>query len=359
GGIQVMNRREALQLIAASTSAALVRPAFAAQPNYRKSGGFGLVTYCCQFRQKMMADAIPPVDLSEPSTFLAHCKSLGTDGMQIALGVMDANEAKQLREQAETNGQYIEAIISLPRTDTDVEQFEAEVKTAAAVGAKAIRTTIMRGRRYEEFDSAYRFGLESGLRTRSLERAVPICESLKVPLAVENHKDHRNDERVRLFERISSEFVGACVDTGNSFALLEDPVETVTALAPWAHSVHLKDQAVQMYDDGFLLADIPLGQGFIDLKKIVAILKAKKPYINFSLELITRDPLKVPVLNESYWATLSDVPAKELARALRTVRDGTTDNLQYISRMTSAQQLEREDANVRESIDYARNVLGL
>jgi hypothetical protein len=116
---------------------------------------------------------------------------------------------------------------------------------------------------------------------------------------------------------------------------------------------------VQLVDDGFLLGDIPLGQGFIDLKKIVEILKKAKPRVHFSLELITRDPLKVPVLNDAYWRTFPDLPARDLARTLQTVRAGATDNLQYISRLTAEQQVTREDANVRQSLDYARDVLGL
>ena len=48
------------------------------------------------------------------------------------------------------------------------------------------------------------------------------------------------------------------------------------ALAPWAHSVHLKDQAVQLYDNGFLLADIPLGQGALRLEQIVEIVRGRQ-----------------------------------------------------------------------------------
>ena len=361
-----MNRREALQLIAASTAVSILPAAFSILPgagavarDNSAATGLGLVTYCCQMRRQMLAKATPPIDLFAPLTFLDHCKSLGAGGMQIQLGVMNADDSLVLRKQAATNGEYIEAIVSVPKDKADVERFEAEIQTAAAVGALAVRTTIIPGRRYEYFDSLEMFREFEALGQKSLELAAPVVERHRVPLAVENHKDHRSDQRVALFQQISSEFIGACVDTGNSIALLEDPVETVKALAPWAHSVHLKDQAVQMYDDGFLLADIPLGQGFIDLKQIVEILKAEKPHVRFSLELITRDPLKVPVLTDKYWATFPDLPASELARTLRMVRDGTTDNLQYVSRMTPEQQLAQEDANVRASLDYARDVLEL
>ena len=82
----------------------------------------------------------------------------------------------------------------------------------------------------------------------------------RVAFAAETHKDHRIQERVDALRAIDSECVGACVDTGNNFALLEDPLETARALAPWAHAVHLKDQAVQPSDQGFWFGDIPLGQ---------------------------------------------------------------------------------------------------
>ena len=163
-----------------------------------------------------------------------------------------------------------------------------------------------------------------------------------MPLAVENHKDHRDEQRIALFEHISSEYVGACVDTGNSFALLEDPIETIERFAPWAHSVHLKDQAVKPYEDGFLLGDIPLGQGFIDLKRIVRILREKKPEIRFSLELITRDPLKVPVLKTKYWATFPEVPGSDLARTLKDVQSKAADRLQGVTSLSEEDQLALE-----------------
>ncbi len=114
-----------------------------------------------------------------------------------------------------------------------------------------------------------------------------------------------------------------------------------------------------MTSSGFLFGDIPLGQGFIDLKKIVAILRAAHPHIHFTLELLTRDPLSVPCLEPKYWTTFPDLPARELARTLRTVRDHEAKQLQYPSRLPLDQQVALEDSNVRQSISYADKVLGL
>jgi sugar phosphate isomerase/epimerase len=356
----IIDRRSALRVLATSALVASDRfKSAVSAAEGAKTTGLGLVVYCCGLRRERQRQADPRRDLFEPTMFLAHCRQLGVGGMQVDLGIGEAAQAAALRQQSEAAGVYIEAIISPPRTQGDVDRFQAAMKTAAAAGARAARTVIIPGRRYEYFDSLSQFQEAAQRGQRALELAAPIAEKLRLPLAVENHKDQRNDERVALFKQISSEFVGACVDTGNSLALLEDPLETVEVLAPWAHAVHLKDQAVQLYDDGFLLADVPLGQGSLDLKQMVAILRRHKPTMRFTLEFITRDPLKVPVLTEKYWATFPELPASVLARALRRARNGSAMKLQYVTPLSPDDQVALEDANVRSSLDYARDQLRL
>lgn len=358
--MHILTRRAALQRI--GTVAALPL-AFGALPASAEEtppkSSMGLVIYDCRLRRSWMRKQNPDVDLFEPLTFLKHCRSLGAGGMQARLGIMEPGAIRELREYAETHGLYIEAILSPPVDARDLTRFDREVITAHEVGAKAARTVIMPGRRYEEFQTLAEFKQFEARGQKMLERAASVVEHFRVPLAVENHKDQRIEARVALFEHLGSEYIGACVDTGNSFALLDDPYAAVEALAPYAFSVHLKDQAVLEYEDGFLLGDIPLGQGAFDLKRMVGSLKRMKPSIACSLELITRDPLKVPVLTEGYWATLAEVPGKDLARTLRIVREHPADNLQYVTKLSPEKQVELEDANVTQSLAYAREELGL
>jgi hypothetical protein len=152
-----------------------------------------------------------------------------------------------------------------------------------------------------------------------------------------------------------SRHVGVCVDTGNSIALLEDPLEVVRTLAPRAFTVHLKDMAVAEYDEGFLLAEVPLGEGFLNLAKMIALLREARPEIHFNLEMITRDPLRVPCLTEPYWATSTDVPGQDLARTLVLVRKHRPKRpLPRLSGKESKEQLAIEEENVRKSLAYAR-----
>lgn len=319
--------------------------------------GLGLVLYNASLRRQMLRRSDATVDLFEPLTFLKHCHAVGAGGMQASLAVMDASRIRALREFAERHKLFIDAIISPPKDDADLMRFEAEVKTAVEVGALAARSVVMPGRRYEQFASLAEFRSAEQLAEQMLRRAAPIVTKHRLRLAVENHKDQRIDERLALYKRLDCEFIGACVDTGNSFALLDDPLETIRALSPYAFTVHLKDQALQPYADGFLLGDIPLGQGAFDLPEMVEILKKAKPNLRFVLELLTRDALRVPCLTEKYWATMPGVAAIDLARALRFVRDHTAKSLPQVSALPLDKQVELEDSQVAASLKYARETL--
>jgi len=358
-----MQRRKAMMLAAGtmfsartlwSVAEGIERPE---KPARRSS--LGLVIYCLGHQRRARQRQDRSADLFDPQRFLQYCHNLGAGGVQVPLGGGPADEAQQLRRQAEQYGMFIEAIVTMPRTKVDLERFEAEIRTAVLAGARAARTVLLPGRRYERFQSVDEFRRLDQQARRMLEMAAPLVEKHRLPLAVENHKDHRTAERVQLFEQIASPFVGACVDTGNNLALLEDPVEVVRKLAPWAFSVHLKDQALAEYEEGFLLADVPLGQGCLDLKTMVADLRAAKPHVRFTLELITRDPLKVPCLAEQYWAAMGNVPGSELARTLRMVRQHAAARLPEVSNLSEEQRVALEAANVKESLRYAREELGL
>ena len=254
---------------------------------------------------------------------------------------------------------YIEGSASLPRDTSDVEEFDATVQTAKKAGAKVIRLAIGQ-RRYEQFDNAEQFKAFARRAANSILLAEPVVARHRMRLAIENHKDFRSEERLTMLKRLDSEYVGICVDTGNCFALLQEPLAFVKENAPYAFAVHLKDMAVAEYEDGFLLADVLLGQGLLDLNKIVAILKQANPDIRFTLEMSTRDPLRVPCLTEKYWATLANVPGIDLVRALAYVRKhATPGSLPKVSHLSQTEQIDLEETNIKKCLAYAMQHLNL
>jgi 3-oxoisoapionate decarboxylase len=319
----------------------------------------GLVTYAVLIQQKA-ASQIPGLpNFSDPLHFLTAARQAGASGIQTALGIRDADYIKKLRAFAEEHHLFLEATSVLPKTEQDLDRFEKEMVTAHACGVSIVRTVILPGRRYEQFKTYEEFkaAVEQGIKM--LQRAEPIARRHHLRLAVENHKDQRTEERLKLLASFSSEHIGATLDVGNSLALLEDPVATAQAFAPWTLTVHFKDQGLAEYQDGFLLADVPVGQGCIDLPAILKILRQHAPKARLSLELITRDPLKVPVLTDTYWPTLGQVTAAELASLLQSSKHKQPRSFELISHLPLAAQVQAEQRNITSSLNFAATQLGL
>lgn len=292
--------------------------------------------------------------LRDPLAFLRFCRERGAGGAQMAIPALDGKAQTALRRHLEETGAWIEGSVRLPKDRAEVERFETEVRAAREAGAAVVRTVMLPGRRYETFATADEYRRFREASFASVALAAPVVGRLKVRLAVENHKDYRAEEQLELLRRIGSEWVGVTVDTGNNLALLEDPLETVEALAPLAFTVHLKDMGVEECADGFLIAEVPFGQGLLDLPRVVSALRKQRPGIRFNVEMATRDPLRVPCLTERYWATFEQLPARELARALALVRARKSASpLPRVSGVPVEERLRKEDAAVRECLAFA------
>lgn len=323
-------------------------------PNPRQR--LGIVVYSYGIRR----GAEPKGPLQDPLGFVEHCRKIGAGGVQIGLGNRDADYRARFRQRVEAAGMYVEGMVRLPTEAREVESFEREIDTARACGATVVRAALLSGRRYEVFKTAQEFRDFRDRSRRSLALARPVVEKHKLRLAIENHKDWRSAELIELLREVRSPHIGACVDTGNSIALLEPPDETVDALAPFAFTTHLKDMGVEEYADGFLLSEVPLGSGILDLPRVLRALRQANPDIRFNLEMITRDPLRIPCLSRGYWATLEDVPARRLAAMLTLVRSNAArGGLPRPSTLEAARRIEREEENVRSSLRVAREKLEL
>lgn len=347
-----LTRRSWLAACGAALPALLPHRAFGAEGR----SDLGVVIH--SFPVRIAVEKRGGTPISTPARFLEYARTLGVDGVQVGLGVRTEPEARALREQAEAASMFLEGIVSLPRTQDDLPRFEAEIRTAKQSGATIVRTVMLSGRRYETFASAPIFRKFVETATHSLTLAAPVVARENVRLAVENHKDLRADELVALLKKVGNDHIGVCLDTGNSIALLEDPMEVVETLAPLAFTTHIKDMGVEESRDGFLLAEVPFGTGVLDLPKMVATLRKSRPEVRLIIEMITRDPLSIPCLKESYWPTLEDLPGRQLARTLSWVRNHPPARpLSRVSALSPDAQLSLEDQNIRSSIEYSRNHL--
>ena len=251
--------------------------------------------------------------------------------------------------------------VGFPRDAAGVDAFDANVKAAKECGAISLHAA-MTGRRYEDFTSLDAFKLSFERNQKSIELAEPVLRRHKVALGIENHKGWRSAEQAAWLKRVSSEWVGIHFDYGNNLSLCEHPSETLRNLLPYTIACHLKDMAVEFYDDGFLLSEVPLGEGMLDLKGMTAQLKAKNTNMPLDLEMITRDPLKIPIFTDGYWATFengySPIPGHDVARVVDLIRKNPPKSpLPRTTGLSAEAALRLEDACLAKSIEYAKRNL--
>jgi len=299
-----------------------------------------------------------PLGFATEEELIDHARSMGLAGLQIGIGDWTPERATDLRHRLEQANLYLEGQVALPRREEDCDRFEKVIQTARTAGADIVRTVCLGTRRYETFKSQAEFEAFQNRSRQSLEWAEPIVRRNGVRLAVENHKDWRIPGLLELLRHLDSEWVGVCVDTGNSISLLEDPMAVIEAYAPHAFTTHVKDMGVQASDDGFLLSEVPFGEGLVDLPRTIRILRQARPKIRFNLEMITRDPLRVPCLTDPYWATFGDLPARPLAETLDLVRRHRPSRpLPTVAGRDPEDRARFEEANVLACLAYARERL--
>lgn len=293
-----------------------------------------------------------------------HCHSLGLGVARVSVPQSGAEAVRALRAKLDRLEMRPIVSVAPPRTDEAVAAYEANIRAAAELGAITTHASFT-ARRYEEFKTFDAFKQSFEAHKRSVERAEPILRRHKMRLAIENHKGWRAAEHAAWVRQVGSEFVGVCYDFGNNIALCEEPAETFRLLAPLTFYVSFKDMAVQPYEDGFLLSEMALGDGILDIKGMVAELQKRDPNMVFALEMITREPLRIPVFTDQYWITFDDsyspLPGRDLARLLEVVRknDPPRRPLTRTAGLTPAQGLALEDDMINRSIAWARQNLNL
>jgi 3-oxoisoapionate decarboxylase len=342
-----VNRRAFLSNSAAQLAAgSLILPLMAEKPGAnapRSKLGIATTSYLTAWRPQDALD------------FLEHCHALGAAGIQSAIH----GDPARLRARAEELDMYIEAMVPMPH-GKDTTAFEESLKTAQAAGVTALRSACLGTRRYETFHSLEQWREFIRSSNESIEAALPVLDRYKIPLGLENHKDWTADEMRALLEKHSNEYLGVCLDFGNNISLLDDPMYVIEQLAPYTVATHLKNMAVAPHSEGFLLSEVLLGDGFLDLQGIISLVRKSRPNTRFSLEMITRDPLKVPCLDDSYWISFPDRNGLYLARTLKLVaKQASTQALPRISQLSHEEQLRVEDQNVAACLRYAGEHLSL
>ncbi|MBN9656681.1 MAG: sugar phosphate isomerase/epimerase [Acidobacteria bacterium] len=239
---------------------------------------------------------------------------------------MDPAHWKEVREQSQRLGLHLETGGGgiLPRT---AEQFQPAVASLLknVERAKAMGSPYVRGVLASE-----RAAFPPGPVEQHMETAVKLLKAVRsqvmdagMKIIIEVHKDLLAWELKQVVETAGKEFVGVYMDTGNPVFVLEHPMTTLETLAPHICSLHLRDSVVYETPRGVAVQWVPLGEGVVDFKAIMARARELCPNVYVYIKPITgRPPAILPYLEPGFWKMYPDMRGSDLARFLALARQG-------------------------------------
>lgn len=328
------------------------------------------------------AEARPPLGLDnfavramgwKAPPLVDYAASLGCDSLFITdLGAFESFEEpylRSLRERARSKGLAIQigtwSICPTSKSwksdwgSTAEEHLALGIRVARGVGSPVLRVVL----------GSWEDRLTDGGIDRHIEEMVRVCRAGRaramdagVKLAVENHAgDLHSTELVRLIEAAGREYVGANLDSGNALWTLEDPLDSLERLGPYALTTSLRDAAVWEADGGVRVQWTAMGEGEMDLPAYFARFRELCPGVPVHIETISGFSRPLPYLDRAFWKAWPAMPAESLARFLALAQRGKPR--ESWSPPAGAERLAAEQAyqrgDLERSLRYCREVLGL
>ena len=239
------------------------------------------------------------------------------------------------------------------------------LRVSKAVGATGMRCFLgsapdRRGKLPIEAHMESTIKVLRGVRSQGLDTGVKV--------AIENHNGDLTAREVKtIIEEAGPDFVGSNLDTGNPMWLLEDPLMTLEILGPYVVTTHIRDSALCEHPRGAAFQWVALGDGSMDLARIVALFQQVCPHAAMQLEIITgRPPQILPYLEQDFWKAFPKLPAADFARFLALAKRGHAFMGEMMVAGTGKQTpayeaaiTEQQRVDLERSFEYAKKTLGV
>ncbi len=280
--------------------------------------------------------------------------SLGVEGLQINVNgkngrflggnPRDLDHVRRVRYALEREGLFVE----VAGRSTRPNMLAWQLQLCADLGSDILRTVVVLEDTIEETTEA---------TLHDFEAILPTAYELGVRIALENHEDLTARELASIVEAIDDDYVGVCLDIGNGLCVYEDPTETVTILAPYAITSHIKDQRLVRVKGVVYSVGVKLGLGSIDLPKVIDI-------------LLRRSSLDRLLIQDTTGYGVSLNPFDRMLEAiipLPEIPNMTEEALEEDNLLLSLERLRKEqlrslarvqETNIQEDIIYLRSILG-
>ncbi|MFL5640526.1 MAG: sugar phosphate isomerase/epimerase family protein [Gemmatimonadaceae bacterium] len=233
------------------------------------------------------------------------------------------------------------------------ETLDEAIRATRAIGGTTIRihlTPILEGARAKQ---GAKWPQIVAHARETLNREARKAADVGLDIAIENHQDFGSDELIAFAEEAGTN-VGIALDTGNAFAVAEDPVAFAKRVASRIKHLHLKDYVSQFTQEGFRLIRCAIGDGCVPLTAIADVCEPRA-MLTASIEVGALDARHIRVFAPDWWEGYPSRPVGELRTALdRLKTKRLDDNADYRTpwelNQPTAAVVEYEMGQLRRSV---------
>ena len=306
---------------------------------------------------------------------LEYAASLKLDAVflqdSIDPGTKDPAHWKQVKETAARLGLHLETGGGgvLPQTpaafSASVQLLRDGIRRAAGMGSPLVRTLLAADREH----------LPPGPPAQHIETMIRLLRTVRteamdagIKFALENHKELLCWETRQVIDGAGKEFVGSYLDTGNPVFVMEDPLQALETLGPVAVMLHLRDSVVYESRHGIAVQWVPLGEGVVDFKRIIAKAREICPPLHVYIKPITgRPPAILPCFDPEFMQKYPDLRAADFARFLALAKRGHPYESHMVIEdvpgktpepIAAALQYQQKE-HMERGIEYGKKVLDL
>jgi sugar phosphate isomerase/epimerase len=295
------------------------------------------------------------------ATLLDYAASLKVDSILISdLDAFESHEPAYLKEvKAKADGLGVGIHVGTwsicptsksfkNKWGTAEEHLALGIRVAKALGSPVIRVVLGSGDDRKT---------EGGIEARIADTA-KVCKACRsqavdagVKIAVENHAgDMQAWELVTLIEAAGKDYVGANIDSGNACWTMEDPLENLETLAPYAATTSLRDSMVWESENGAKVQWTAMGDGCVDLKTYCS-------NVPVHIETISGFAREIPYLKTDFWKVWPKAKASDFAQFVALAKRGKP--LPSHRSADAKEEQEYQKGELERSIKYCKESLGL
>ena len=302
-----------------------------------------------EYADKQKVDTILFSDLDVYESFDAgYLKELKQEGDKLGIAM-----------QAGTGGICPTSPRCIKKHGTAEEHLRLLIRVAKAVGSKAARCYL---------GSLQDRKGEGGIQ-RHIESTIQVCKNVRkdaldagVKIAIENHAgDMHSRELVGLIERAGPEYVGATLDTGNATWTMEDPLQTLANLAPFAVSSGIRDSMIWESDGGATVQWTAMGEGCVDVKAFAKRWGELCPEVPVQLEIISGFAKAFNYLEPDFWGPYESIRADDFSKFVSLAKSGKAIEPFKAPKGVDRKKAQQDYqlAELERSIRFCKKELGL